>query len=258
MNALRSLAAGRAAAPSRNALSDLATILQSVGAQNSHDGMDTVLAHITPTEAAILHAMGGSGRPDPVTGALHFDVGGDGVSSDNGYGGVNGGERDTPGSGSSTGAYGGGNLGSNDAYGFDSFLADPVGWAKDQLSVNAANPGALGMMAGFATGGLLGGVGMAAMSSAAQMAGDAITGGLQSVFGVQASAPPGTVDYSYGGGNGGSDNAYWLPPSGAVGDASPTGPSIGSIGVGAGQNALAQMGQSAGSPVFVGSMRRGY
>ncbi len=113
------------------------------------------------------------------------------------------------------------------------------------------------MMTGLATGGLLGGFGMAAMSSAAQMAGDAITGGLQSAFGVQASAPPGTVDYSYGG-DGGSDTPYWLPPPGSASDAS-TGASVGSIGVGGGQqNALAQMGQSAGSPVFIGSMRRGY
>ncbi len=252
MNALRGF--GAQAAHGRNALSEMATLIQRVGAENSRGGQDTILAHITPEEASILHALGGSGRTDAVTGAVHFD---DSDSPGGETNGVAGGERDTPGSGSSTSAYGGGGL-SPSGDGFDGFMADPVGWAKDQLSVNAANPGALGMMAGFATGGLLGGVGMAAMSSAAQMAGDAITGGLQSAFGVQASAPPGTVDYSYGGGNGGSDNAYWLPPSGSTSDAS-TGASVGSIGVGGGQqNALAQMGQSAGSPVFVGSMRRGY
>ena len=39
-------------------------------------GGDTVLAHITPAEAARLKAEGGSGRKDPVTGLPHFDAGG--------------------------------------------------------------------------------------------------------------------------------------------------------------------------------------
>ncbi len=128
MNALRGF--GAQAAHGRNALSEMATLIQRVGAENSRGGQDTILAHITPQEASILHALGGSGRTDAVTGAVHFD---DSDSPGGETNGVAGGERDTPGSGSSTSAYGGGNLGSNDAYGLDGFLADPVGMLSDSL-----------------------------------------------------------------------------------------------------------------------------
>ena len=57
--------------------------VQSVGAANSKN--DTVLAHITPKEAAILKLLGGSGRRDPKTGALHFEDDTDG--SEAGWGG---------------------------------------------------------------------------------------------------------------------------------------------------------------------------
>ena len=51
-------------------LSSLAKILQSKGR-----GKDTVLAHITPKEAALLKARGGRGSRNPDTGLLEFDDG---------------------------------------------------------------------------------------------------------------------------------------------------------------------------------------
>lgn len=53
-----------------NKLAQMANALQSIGASGSND---SVLAHITPREAAMLKARGGSGRRDPNTGLLHFD-----------------------------------------------------------------------------------------------------------------------------------------------------------------------------------------
>lgn len=47
-----------------------AGLLEQIG---SHGSPDTVLAHITPQEAAMLKAKGGSGRRDPKTGLLHFE-----------------------------------------------------------------------------------------------------------------------------------------------------------------------------------------
>ena len=55
---------------------DTAQSLRTIGAKNSYGGQDTILAHITPWEAAALKHMGGSGRLDPVTGLPHFDAGG--------------------------------------------------------------------------------------------------------------------------------------------------------------------------------------
>lgn len=47
-----------------------AEMIRKAGKQTA--GADTVLAHITPEEAAKLKAEGGSGRTDPVTGLPHF------------------------------------------------------------------------------------------------------------------------------------------------------------------------------------------
>ena len=62
-----------------NKLMQAAGLLQQVGARGSPD---TLLAHITPREAAMLKARGGSGRIDPNTGLPHFeDDGSDSYSS---------------------------------------------------------------------------------------------------------------------------------------------------------------------------------
>lgn len=58
------------------------------------EGGDTILAHITPEEAAMLKANGGSGEPNPKTGLPAFNddgsgadgTGADGSSSDSGVG----------------------------------------------------------------------------------------------------------------------------------------------------------------------------
>jgi hypothetical protein len=69
---------------------------------------DTILAAITPAEAALLKAKGGSGRIDPKTGAKHFDAGGqrggDGGGFNSGMGG-GGGEGGGGGGGGNNGNY---------------------------------------------------------------------------------------------------------------------------------------------------------
>lgn len=51
----------------------MAEAVRAEGERNSRGGQDTLTAHITPHEAAILRARGGSGRTDASTGLLHFD-----------------------------------------------------------------------------------------------------------------------------------------------------------------------------------------
>lgn len=256
MNALRHMAGGQPAS-GRNALADMAEMLRQVGAQNSREGMDTVLAHITPEEAMLLHQMGGSGRMDPATGALHFDDSGDG---DGGPGGPSegGGPGANPGgeNAATGGAYGstadrdaayGGGWGDIGG-GIGDFFNDPVAFAARNLEPNIATPGVLGMMTGFATGGMLGTAGMAAMSQAAETIGNGLTSAISSATGLTASAPPGTVDYSYDSGPG--SGGQWTPPT------QQSGPSVGGISLGGNQNALAQMGKpNNSSGVYIGSMR---
>jgi hypothetical protein len=73
---------------------NMARKVQQRGATNTPN--DSILAHITSGEAALLKARGGSGRTDPHTGLMHFDdgagPGGDGMSgmSDGSIGGING------------------------------------------------------------------------------------------------------------------------------------------------------------------------
>lgn len=55
--------------------------IQRVGYKNS--GQDSMLAHISPMEAMMLKAHGGSGRIDPRTGLPHFDDFGGGDSGEN-------------------------------------------------------------------------------------------------------------------------------------------------------------------------------
>ena len=55
----------------KNALGiDMAGLAQLIRSQGR--GRDTVLAHITPREAALLKAAGGSGTMNPVTGLPEF------------------------------------------------------------------------------------------------------------------------------------------------------------------------------------------
>lgn len=268
MNALRHMSGAAPAASGRNALADMAEMLRQIGAQNSRQGMDTVLAHITPEEAMLLHQMGGSGRMDPATGALHFDSSGDGDGPGSG-GGPGGGEDGGGGPGANPGgenaahgvnesttegrdaAYGGGwgDIGG----GIGDFFNDPRAFVARNLEPNIATPGVLGMVTGFATGGLLGTAGMAAMSEAARSIGDTVTGWAQDVTGLTASAPPGSVDYGQsnnGMGGGGSINGGFTFPA-----AQQSGPSVGGISLGGNQNALAQMGRNNNGGVYIGSMR---
>lgn len=66
-----------------NATSDLAEIAKML--QGKGRGRDTILAHITPREAEILKAAGGSGTTNPETGLLEFEDSGEFVM-DFGYG----------------------------------------------------------------------------------------------------------------------------------------------------------------------------
>ena len=50
---------------------DLATLAQLIREQGR--GNDTILAHITPKEAALLKARGGSGTTNPATGLPEFE-----------------------------------------------------------------------------------------------------------------------------------------------------------------------------------------
>ena len=58
---------------------EMAEIVRRLSAKNAPK--DTVLAAITPKEAALLKARGGAGKKDPVTGVTHFyDLDDDGPS----------------------------------------------------------------------------------------------------------------------------------------------------------------------------------
>jgi hypothetical protein len=56
-------------------MTTIADFLRPIGIRNSHGGQDTIPAFINKREAAILRALGGSGRKDPETGMTHFDEG---------------------------------------------------------------------------------------------------------------------------------------------------------------------------------------
>lgn len=64
-------------------IADLLSV-RDLGQIASRDGQDSITLHVNPQEAAkvipILKGMGGSGRPNPLTGGLNFDEG-DGTSS---------------------------------------------------------------------------------------------------------------------------------------------------------------------------------
>lgn len=130
-----------------NKLAQMASTLQSIGAAGSND---SVLAHITPREAAMLKARGGSGKRDPNTGLPHFDDGSDsGDSVDNsstntpgsynGYAGVNnmgsslngnsyGSSSTYNGTPGSWNNYSGVNIGSDPGYGYSNPAVDSKGY----------------------------------------------------------------------------------------------------------------------------------
>jgi len=112
-----------------NKLMQMAAQLRQVGAEGSPD---TMLAHITPQEAAMLKAKGGSGRIDPNTGLPHFEDGessgsGEGYSS-SGYGNRSLGESNTDNQGNyGDSAYGGYQKSLTDENGRRGGYADTVG-----------------------------------------------------------------------------------------------------------------------------------
>jgi len=80
---------------------DLRAYSRKARAAGARDSEDTILAHITPEEAALLRSRGGSGRIDPTTGLPHFDAGGKRGDSHagNASGGYGGGDSDGGGNG---------------------------------------------------------------------------------------------------------------------------------------------------------------
>jgi hypothetical protein len=92
-------------------------------------GNDSLIAHISPREAAILHRFGGSGSINPRTGMLSFDdsdSGGDSGSGNGaGSGGGTGGQGDSDSEGSS------GNAGASDSEGPNSTtgMPGPMGYS---------------------------------------------------------------------------------------------------------------------------------
>lgn len=95
-------------------IKQLAALLAKMGEKG-----DTILAHITPEEAAMLKANGGSGEPNPTTGLPAFNDGGDNegggdAGGDNEAGGTDagvGGGDDGPGSNDASGGDDGGGAG---------------------------------------------------------------------------------------------------------------------------------------------------
>ena len=115
------------------------SMAQTLGAMGR--GNDSLVAHITPREAMMLKAMGGSGTINPRTGLLEFDDGGgDGNGSDGGGdGNSGGGDSDSGGEGNNDG-WGGGDWGGNvDFGGFDGWgaFSDPA-TSQAVADVNAA------------------------------------------------------------------------------------------------------------------------
>lgn len=89
----------------QNQMKGLSQLVQSMGRNG-----DTVLAHITPEEAGLLKAAGGSGTINPATGLMEFWGGPGGPSGDvGGRGDGTGAGGDGQGSGNTGGETGGGN-----------------------------------------------------------------------------------------------------------------------------------------------------
>lgn len=104
-------------------------------------GDDSLVAHITPREALMLKAMGGSGTINPYTGLLEFDDGGDG--GDGGGGGSAG--ESGPGAGDGpSGAGGGGGSAGEGAGGASGGPGDGGGGGSAGESGPGAGEGASG------------------------------------------------------------------------------------------------------------------
>lgn len=130
-------------------MSRLAELLRSEGAKNSKGGQDTILAHINPSEARLLKLLGGSGRRDPETGAIHFEEGGGGYggADDSAGGGFGaGGSEGTVGSESDNNNDDGGN--GND----ENFTADPNGGLSTAISDETFDNNSYDVTGGYATG----------------------------------------------------------------------------------------------------------
>lgn len=125
---------------------------------------DTILAHINPTEAMLLKALGGSGTVNPQTGLLEFfdESGGFGSagSSIGGVGGFGGGDVGSITGGSdNAGGFGGGSVGGSgvgtgtDALGAASMQAMSDGGAAPNTGItgSAANGIGLGTSVGAAS-----------------------------------------------------------------------------------------------------------
>ena len=119
-------------------------------AQNMGRGGDTILAHINPKEAAMLKAMGGSGKINPHTGLMEFegegsDGRGDSGNNTGGGGGDSGGG--TGGGGDSSGGIGGilgkifGNNDGNSSSSTNDLKQDTGGLTDDQYKQLMNNPG---------------------------------------------------------------------------------------------------------------------
>ncbi len=110
--------------------------LRDIGFKNS--GKDSILAHITPQEAALLKARGGSGRIDPQTKLPHFDGGGDG--GDSGDSGSDSGSAPSDSGDSGTGGPAGPGPGENSESG-DSGYGEGLGLGADSSSSSTGDLG---------------------------------------------------------------------------------------------------------------------
>ncbi len=179
-------------------------------------GRDDALIHIRSTDelAKIRRALGHSGRVNPVTGLLGFD---DSDSDSSGESnGVGGGERDTPGSGTSAGdtgsGYGADHGGGGGFGGFiDSVVEAIGGFGRSVSNGLGAVAEALGLDAKEAAvlGGMVGTVGTAAIGGIRGLA-EALGKGLESLTGpgdAPAVAGPGNPGMSPTGGDFAAANA---------------------------------------------------
>ena len=112
-------------------------------------GKDSMIAHLSPREAGILKAFGGSGKINPATGMLEFDDGDSDSDSDNGGsdpGGVGGGSDAGTGKGGDTGTDTAANDAAAESIGQMSDVTGAFG-APANVGTPADTTGVYGMMA---------------------------------------------------------------------------------------------------------------
>lgn len=153
-------------------------------------GRDDTLIHLRSTDelATVRRALGMKGKVNPATGLLGFDDSGDGVGSDN----SSGGERDTPGSGTSQGETGSGYGSDAESGGLGGFI-DAVAEALD--AVNQTISEALGIPAHEtqALAGMVGLIGTATIGGV-RAAAETLGGFLESTIGGDAPSEAGPGD----------------------------------------------------------------